>query len=442
MENNEANLETTTTMCKVIIVGGGMAGLSAAYHLSKNGCSDFKLLEARRRIGGRIVQIDIGNEKVELGANWIHGVLGNPVYELAMQNGLVDIMQSPKPHKVVAATEQGKQVPFSVLHEIYEAYLCFLRRCEEYFISQYLPPEGIDSVGDHIKLEISLYLDKIQDPQERHLRQLIFDCLLKRETCISGCNNMSEIDLLEIGSYTELQGGNVILPGGYSSILGPLTKEIPSNNLLKERPVKKIMWNKNSNNNNNAESDSDDSDITVIEDPPKATSHNSSRESSCEKEIPHHNVEVVCENGERFYADHVICTVPLGVLKHKAVNLFEPQLPDYKLEAISKLLFGTVDKILLEYERPFLNPNITEVMLLWETEVAKADNPGELNDSWYKKIYSFTKLSDTLLLGWISGKEAEYMETLSNNTVVDVCTDILRKFLNDPYIPKPKNCVW
>ncbi|KAF2900050.1 hypothetical protein ILUMI_06134 [Ignelater luminosus] len=443
MENNEINLETTTATnkCKVIIVGGGMAGLSAAYHLSKNGCSDFKLLEARRRIGGRIVQIDIGNEKVELGANWIHGVLGNPVYELAMQNGLIDIMQSPKPHKVVAATEQGKQVPFSVLHEIYEAYLCFLRRCEEYFISQYLPPEGIDSVGDHIRLEISLYLDKIQDPQERHLRQLIFDCLLKRETCISGCDNMSEIDLLEIGSYTELQGGNVILPGGYSSILVPLTKEIPSNNLLKEHPVKKILWNKNNYNNNNAESDSDDSDITVIEDPPKATSHNSSRESSCEKEIPLHNVEVVCENGEKFYSDHVICTVPLGVLKHKAVNLFEPQLPDYKLEALSKLLFGTVDKILLEYERPFLNPNITEVMLLWETEVAKADNPGELNDSWYKKIYSFTKLSDTLLLGWISGKEAEYMETLSNDIVVDVCTDILRKFLNDPYIPKPKNCV-
>lgn len=52
---------------------------------------------------------------MELGANCIHGVLGNPTYELAMANGLVDIVQTPKPHNVVAATEEGKQVPFDIL---------------------------------------------------------------------------------------------------------------------------------------------------------------------------------------------------------------------------------------------------------------------------------------------------------------------------------------
>lgn len=220
MENKIKTELECDNKCKVIIIGGGMAGLSAAYHLSKNGFYDFKLLEARGRLGGRMVQINMGNENIELGATWIHGVLGNPMYELAMQHGLVDIMHVPKPHRVVAATEAGKQVPFLTLHEIYEAYLCFLRRCEEYFLSQYLPPDGIESVGDHIQLEINLYLDKIQDPLERHLRHLIFNCLLKRETCISGCDSMTEIDLLEIGSYTELQGGNIILEGGYSSILG------------------------------------------------------------------------------------------------------------------------------------------------------------------------------------------------------------------------------
>lgn len=53
--------------------------------------------------------------KLELGANWIHGVLGNPMYEMAVVNNLIDIVQIPKPHKVVAATEEGKQVPFSLL---------------------------------------------------------------------------------------------------------------------------------------------------------------------------------------------------------------------------------------------------------------------------------------------------------------------------------------
>lgn len=56
-----------------------------------------------------------GKHKLELGANWIHGVLGNPLYEIAIANGLIDIVHVPKPHRVVAATEDGKQVPFGVL---------------------------------------------------------------------------------------------------------------------------------------------------------------------------------------------------------------------------------------------------------------------------------------------------------------------------------------
>lgn len=77
----------------------------------------------------------------------------------------------------------------------------------------------------------------------RHLRELLFDCLLKRETCISGCDDMNEIDLLELGSYTELQGGNVLLPGGYSSILEPLRKVIPDQNVLVGHPVTCVRWN-------------------------------------------------------------------------------------------------------------------------------------------------------------------------------------------------------
>lgn len=100
MAQNEQEGPVSPNFTKVLIVGAGMAGLSAAYHLTKNNFTDFKVLEARGRIGGRIAQIPIGQERVELGANWIHGVLGNPVYELAMQHGLVDIMAAPKPHKV------------------------------------------------------------------------------------------------------------------------------------------------------------------------------------------------------------------------------------------------------------------------------------------------------------------------------------------------------
>ena len=43
-----------------IVIGGGISGLSAASHLSKNGFNDFKLLEARNRLGGRIATMQLG----------------------------------------------------------------------------------------------------------------------------------------------------------------------------------------------------------------------------------------------------------------------------------------------------------------------------------------------------------------------------------------------
>ena len=49
-----------------------------------------------------------------MGANWIHGILGNPLYELASSNGLIELGQLPKPHNVAATTEDGRRVPFTV----------------------------------------------------------------------------------------------------------------------------------------------------------------------------------------------------------------------------------------------------------------------------------------------------------------------------------------
>lgn len=152
-------------------------------------------------------------------------------------------------------------------------------------------------------------------------------------------------------------------------------------------------------------------------------------------------ITVECDNGKVINCEQVICTLPLGVLKACAKDIFEPQLTTHKLEAIDRLLFGTVDKIILEYERPFLNPGVSEIMLLWDDRILPAEEASDLSKVWFRKIYSFTKLSDTLLLGWISGKAAEYMEGLASEEVARVCTGILRSFLNDPFVPAPKACV-
>lgn len=223
-----------------------------------------------------------------------------------------------------------------------------------------------------------------------------------------------------------------------------MTQPLLPEQIVLSCPVKTIHWKRKSGKSDRIDStiggletveevdvDSDDSDKTVTEVPTnRSPSHDN-----------HHRnkVKIVCDDGTEYYANHVICTVPLGVLKECHTTLFEPQLPQYKLESIDRLLFGTVDKIFLEYDRPFLNKDISEVMLIWDTT---EDTDTSIEKTWFRKIYSFSKVSETLLLGWISGKEAEYMETLSHTVVADICTDILRKFLKDPFIPKPKSCVW
>ena len=60
-------------MPKVLVVGGGLAGLSAAHALTNGGVDDVFVLEARDRLGGRINTAEFDGKRLELGAQWIHG---------------------------------------------------------------------------------------------------------------------------------------------------------------------------------------------------------------------------------------------------------------------------------------------------------------------------------------------------------------------------------
>ena len=53
----------------------------------------------------------------------------------------------------------------------------FFKRCEEYFLCKYQPPDGINSVGQHIELEINIYLQRFP-PQQRHIRRLVFGSII------------------------------------------------------------------------------------------------------------------------------------------------------------------------------------------------------------------------------------------------------------------------
>src|SRR3981189_3818949 len=56
----------------VVVVGAGMGGLTAARALAEAGLKVL-VVEAQDRIGGRIWTRHVGDEAIELGAEFIHG---------------------------------------------------------------------------------------------------------------------------------------------------------------------------------------------------------------------------------------------------------------------------------------------------------------------------------------------------------------------------------
>lgn len=71
----------------VVVVGAGIAGLAAARVLADNGV-EVVVLEARDRIGGRILTVPLAGAAVDLGASWVHDGTGSPMLPYLRRNGI------------------------------------------------------------------------------------------------------------------------------------------------------------------------------------------------------------------------------------------------------------------------------------------------------------------------------------------------------------------
>lgn len=68
---------------------------------------------------------------------------------------------------------------------------------------------------------------------------------------------------------------------------------------------------------------------------------------------------VHCEDGEVFNADHIVCTIPLGVLKEQRVT-FDPAIPAWKSTAMQRLGFGVLNKVHRVCDS-FFTPSLTRL---------------------------------------------------------------------------------
>uniref|UniRef100_A0A8C9EV06 Peroxisomal N(1)-acetyl-spermine/spermidine oxidase n=1 Tax=Pavo cristatus TaxID=9049 RepID=A0A8C9EV06_PAVCR len=405
---------------RVLVVGAGMAALGAAQRLRSPG--SVRLLEAGGRVGGRVCSLPFASGLAELGAHWIHGPSeGNPVFRLASSYGLLgpgateekNQRVEAKGHpllRVVTYGSSGKVLSPELVNGTRSLFSELLGSAQA-LVGTEEPPAT--SVGQYMRAEITrLASGWDEDKDDKQLRLAILSACLKLECCISGTHSMDMVALGSFGEYTSLPGLDCTFPGGYSSLPERILETLPEGTVLLNKPVRTIRW----QGSFRAEGDTD-------------------------RDFP---VQVECEDGDSFLTDHVIVTVPLGFLKERHQDFFQPPLPKRKAEAIHRLGFGTNNKIFLEFEQPFWEPEQQLLEVVWEDESPLAEPSADLEANWFKKLVGFVVLQPPeqlghVLCGFIAGKESEYMETLSDAEVLSTMTHVLRTLTGNPHLPTPRS---
>lgn len=153
-------------------------------------------------------------------------------------------------------------------------------------------------------------------------------------------------------------------------------------------------------------------------------------------------VRILCGDGTSYTADHLICTVSLGVLKEQHLSLFEPHLSADKIRSIDGLAIGTVDKIFLEFDKPFWTDGWEGFSLLWKTDALQTVRENS-SSRWLEDVFGFYTVNyqPNVLCGWISGLSARKMELETDENVKAGITQLLRMFLKHWNIPEPSNMI-
>ncbi|XP_061189447.1 spermine oxidase-like [Saccostrea echinata] len=399
----------------VVIVGGGIAGISAARHLIKNGIQQVKILEAMNRLGGRILTVNGEAGKIDFGAQYIHGGDENPLYQMAVKHDLID--RSSKTTKGSGTSsfygnefykENGSRIPKEIVRDVNE----FLESVHEECNGIEENTNCHESMGHCFERRFEEYLGSRDDTEEDvDIKKGLFDWRIRWEIHDNGCRSL--FDVASPARYQNYNGSYFTeVKNGFQSVLSILLRDIPSECIRTETPVTKIDW-----------------------------------ESSgiCNDRIGSKQCMIETKHGEYIYCDYVIVTVPLGFLQSNTEKLFQPPLPSRKKAAILRSGFGNLVKVFLTWTTPFWDKSFEGIQFVWTSNKDVIDKqPASIltkknGDPWYRDFDGFHVLRDnpSTLLGWIGGEGGCLSECLAEGEILETCYLLLKKFAPDMNIPKP-----
>ncbi|XP_048395420.1 spermine oxidase isoform X2 [Stegostoma tigrinum] len=199
---------------RIVVIGAGLAGLSAAKKLLANGFTDIVILEASERIGGRVQSVKLGCATFDLGATWIHGAHGNPIYQLAEDHGLLEettdrersigrISLYSRNGVAHYCTSSGQRIPKDVVEEFSDVYNEVYNLTQEFFQrGRPVGEESQNSVGVFTRSGVRKRLKADTEDMgiTKELKLAMLQQFLKVESCESSCHSMDEVSLSEFGN--------------------------------------------------------------------------------------------------------------------------------------------------------------------------------------------------------------------------------------------------
>ncbi|MCR9221068.1 MAG: FAD-dependent oxidoreductase [Alphaproteobacteria bacterium] len=326
----------------VTVIGAGIAGLGAARALADLGAK-VTVLEAKPHIGGRLLTDYSLGAPFEIGAGWIHGPNGgNPVMDLAEAVG-ADLFVTDDDNLVVYDAA-GDRVSDADLTDLDERYWEMLEEIDETL-----------EMTDRRSLDAAL-----KDITPSTARDPLIRWAL---TAFTEFSTGGPIEKLSASYYDEddvYPGADVVLTGGYDKILAPLAAGLDIRFSTKATLV---------------EYEQGDGAYIYADGP---------------------------DGEQRFEADYVVCTAPLGALKAGQIG-FDPPLPRGHRSRIEDLPMGDVTKVALKFERAF-----------WPTDVQYFGFMTEEKGKWPYVLNYRTFTDQNILVALSFGNYAGVAEAKSD----------------------------
>lgn len=435
---------------RIVIIGAGMAGLTAANKLytssSSNDMFELCVVEGGSRIGGRINTSEFGGDRIEMGATWIHGIGGSPVHKIAQE---IHSLESEQPWECMdgfldepkTVAEGGFELSPSLVESISTVFKNLMDYAQGKLIGREESSEEVDfckladkickicpsngggpgklSVGSFLRQALNVYWDSVKEQEQiegcgnwsrKLIEEAIFAMHENIQRTYTSAGDLLTLDFDAESEYRMFPGEEITIAKGYLSVIESLASVLPHGLIQLGRKVARIEW--------------------------QPEAHQSSGHGCAGRPVKIH----FCD-GSIMSADHVIVTVSLGVLKAGIgpdSGMFNPPLPTFKTEAISRLGYGVVNKLFLQlssrhdgrdgdYSKfPFLQMAFHRPDSEWRHKKIPW---------WMRRTASLSPIykNSGVLLSWFAGKEALELETLSDEEIIDGVSTTLSSFLSQPH---------